>query len=223
MKLFKIKKEIWIILLILALFILGTVLYPHLPARVPSHWNIHGDIDGWSTPCFAAFFFPTVVLGIYLLLSFIVFLDPFRKNIEKFYGVLWQFKLAMILFMGGLYGVTLIAALSENKIPVDKIVIIGVGALFVFIGNLMPKIKRNFFIGIRLPWTIYSDEVWKKTHEMGKTVFMVMGLIILLSAFISGEIAFTIMLLAIFGAIIFLAVYSYLEWRKIPKTDKENL
>ena len=209
--------------MILGLFILGIVYYPQLPARVPSHWNIHGDIDGWSTPCFAAFFLPMIILGIYLFLSFIVFLDPFRKNIEKFYDVLWQFKLAMILFMGGLYGVTLIAALSKNRILVDKIVIIGVGALFVFMGNLMPKIKRNFFIGIRLPWTIYSDEVWRKTHKMGKPVFMTMGLIVLLSAFISSEIAFIIMLIAVFGGILFLSVYSYLEWKKIPKTDKEGL
>ena len=223
MKLFKIKKEIWIVLLILALFILGTALYPRLPARVPSHWNIHGEIDGWSTPCFATFFFPTIILGVYLLLSFIVFIDPFRKNIEKFYGVLWQFKLAFVFFMGGLYGVTLISALSKNKIPVDKIVIIGVGAFFIFIGSLMPKIKRNFFIGIRLPWTIYSDEVWKKTHEMSKPVFMAMGLIILLTAFISREIAFIIMLIVIFGGIIFLGVYSYLEWKKISKTDKKEL
>ncbi len=223
MKLFKIKKEVWIVLLILALFILGIVYYSQLPARVPSHWNIHGDIDGWSTPCFAAFFFPTVILGIYLLLSFIVFIDPFRKNIEKFYDVLWQFKLAFILFMGGLYGITLIAALSKNKIPVDKIVIIGIGALFIFIGSLMPKIKRNFFIGIRMPWTLYSDEVWGKTHKIGKPVFMIMGLIILLTAFIPGEIAFIIMLIAVFGGIIFLGIYSYLEWKKISKIDKENL
>jgi len=223
MKLFKIKKEVWIILLILALFILGIIYYPQLPIRVPSHWNIHGDIDGWSTPCFASFFFPIIILGVYLLLSFIVFLDPFRKNIEKFYNILWQFKLAFVFFMGGLYGITLIAALSKNKIPVDKIVIVGVGAFFVFIGNLMPKIKRNFFIGIRLPWTIYSDEVWRKTHKMGRPVFVAMGLVILFSTFIAREIAFIIMLFAIFGGIIFLSIYSYLEWKKIPKTDKEEL
>jgi uncharacterized membrane protein len=223
MKLFKIKKEIWIVLSILALFILGIVFYSQLPARVPSHWNVYGEVDGWTNPCFAAFFFPAIILGAYLVLSFIVFLDPFKKNIEKFYDILWQFKLALVLFMGGLYGITIAAALSENKIPVDKIVILGVGALLIFLGSLMPKIKRNFFIGIRLPWTIYSDQVWKKTHKAGKPVFMAMGLTILLTVFIPGEIAFIIILIAIFGGIIFLSVYSYLEWKKISKIDKENL
>jgi len=223
MKLFNLKKEIWAVLIILVLFIVGMFFYGQLPEQVGTHWNLQGEIDGWSSRAFVAYYMPLIYLGMYLLLSFIVFIGPFKKNIEKFYNQYFYLKIAMVIFMAGIHGLTITAALSKNKLPIDKIVILGVGALFIFIGSLMPKMKRNFFIGIRLPWTLASDEVWKKTHELGGKVFMGMGVLVVLSGMIGGETSFIVIMASIFGGIIYLAIYSYLEWRKLPDGKKANL
>jgi len=223
MKLFQIKKEIIPILLLISALAVGAFFYSQLPEQVPTHWGLGGEVDGWSPKGFVAFWMPLMYLGMYLLLSFVVFIGPFKKNIEKFYTQYFYLKLAIVAFMIGLHGLTIASALSQNKLPVDKIVIFGTGALFVFIGSIMPQMKRNFFIGIRLPWTLASDEVWKKTHDLGGKIFMGMGVIIALSGIIGGSISFIVMMASIFGGIISLGIYSYLEWKKLPDSKKINL
>jgi uncharacterized membrane protein len=219
MKLFNLKKEIFPIFLILILIVIGIIFYGQLPAQIPTHWNIYGEIDGWSSKNMVAFYMPIMYLLGYLFLSFIVFLDPLRKNVEKFYPIYWQMKFAIVLFLSALHILMLNAATATTKLPVDKIVIVGTGALFFFLGALMPKIKRNFFIGIRLPWTLASDKVWKKTHEMGMWVFEVIGVATALSVIFRSEMAFIMIMTFIVGGVIFLGVYSYLVFKRTKKVD----
>jgi len=219
MKLFNLKKEIFPIFFILVLIVIGIIFYGQLPAQIPTHWGINGEINGWSSKNTVAFYMPIIYLVLYLFLSFIVFLDPLKKNIEKSYSIYWQMKFAIILFLSALHVLMLNAAMSSVKLPVDKIVIVGTGALFFFLGVLMPKIKRNFFIGIKSPWTLSSDKVWKKTHEMGMWVFEVIGVATALSVVFRGEVSFIMMMVFIIGAVIFLGVYSYLVFRRTKKVD----
>jgi uncharacterized membrane protein len=128
-------------------------------------------------------------------------------------------KFAIVIFLSALHVLMLNAAMSTTKLPVDKIVIVGTGALFFFLGALMPKIKRNFFIGIKSPWTLSSDDVWKKTHEMGMWVFEVIGVATALSAIFRSEMSFVMVMIFIFGGVIFLGIYSYLVFRKTKKVD----
>jgi uncharacterized membrane protein len=199
--------------------VVGIIFYGQLPAQIPTHWGINGEINGWSSRNMVVFYMPIIYLIGYLFLSFIVLLDPLRKNVEKSYSIYWQMKFAIVLFLSALHVLMLNAAMSTAKLPVDKIVIIGTGALFFFLGALMPKIKRNFFIGIKSPWTLSSDEVWKKTHEMGMWVFEVIGVATALSAIFKSEMSFIMMMVFIIGGVIFLGVYSYLVFRKTKKID----
>jgi uncharacterized membrane protein len=223
MKLFQLKKEIFALLLILGILIVGLLDYSSLPDRVATHWNAANQIDGWSSPETVAFTMPLLFLGLYLLLSFIVYLDPFRKNIESFYHIFWHMKLAFVIFLAIVYLTIIINALSEQSLAVDKIIILTVAALFIYLGFLMPSFKRNFFIGIRLPWTISSTEVWQATHKVGRNVFILLGIIIALSTLLSGEIALIIILGSVMLAIIYLGFYSYFKFKNLPENKKINL
>ncbi len=212
--LFQIKKEIWPLLIISAMLIGGYFTYPFLPPQVPSHWNFNGQVNGWMNAAFAAFFFPLIVLGSYLFLSFLAFVDPFYKNIEKSYKAFWQIKLFFVIFLAIIYGVILAGGVTHQQMPINKIVIFSIALLFIALGMVMPQIKRNFFIGMRFPWTIKSDAVWQKTHLLARSVFIATGFIIAAAGFLRGVASFILMLFVLFGGMVFLATYSYLEYEK---------
>lgn len=210
------RKEILPILLILAIGILGFYFYPQLPERVPTHWNVYGQADDWSSKTFAVYFLPGLILFLYALLSVFPLIDPLRKNIESFAGLYYWFKVAFILFMGAMYGATLYAGLGR-PVNMQMLVMLGIAALFLFIGLALPKIKKNYTIGIRLPWTLHSEVVWDKTHKFGGQVFIGLAALMAVLAFIKGVYAFVILIGAIFLTLAALMVYSYLEYRKLSK------
>jgi len=143
MKLYS-KKEILPIILILAFLAVGLYFLPQLPERVPTHWGIDGQADGWSSRNFAVWFFPALIAGMYLLLSFLPLLDPLKKNIEISANFYFVFKLVMVLFLGGLYTVTLYAGLG-HPVNVQMFVLWGMAILFFFLGLMMPRIKKKLY------------------------------------------------------------------------------
>jgi uncharacterized membrane protein len=213
------KKEILPIILILAIFAIGLYFWPFLPERVPTHWNIQGQIDGWSSKNFAVFFFPMLIAGLYLLLSFIPLMDPLKTNIELFGHLYFWFKVVFVLFMGMLYGVTIYAGLG-NQVNVGLAVMLGIAVLFLFIGLMMPKIKKNYTIGIRLPWTLHSEAVWDKTHQFGGKLFIALAILMVIIAFLPGPWAFGILIGGIILMLVVLIWYSYHEWRVIEGEKK---
>jgi len=213
------KKEILPIILILAIFAIGLYFWPFLPERVPTHWNIAGQIDGWNSKNFAVFFFPMLIAGLYLLLSFIPLMDPLKTNIELFGHLYFWFKVVFVLFMGMLYGVTIYAGLG-NQVNVGLAVMLGIAVLFLFIGLMMPKIKKNYTIGIRLPWTLHSEAVWDKTHQFGGKLFIALAILMVIIAFLPGPWAFGILIGGIILMLVVLIWYSYHEWRVIEGEKK---
>ena len=217
MKLYS-KKEIFPIILILAIFAVWLYFWPQLPERVPTHWGINGEVNGWSSSNFAVFFFPALIAGLYLLLSFLPLMDPLKTNIELFSHLYFWFKVVFVLFTGTLYFLILYAGLGY-QVNVGRYVMLGIAVLFLFIGLMMPKIKKNYTIGIRLPWTLHSEAVWDKTHQFGGKVFVALAILMAIIAFLPGPWAFGIL---IGGIILMLAVliwYSYHEWRVIEKRN----
>lgn len=213
------KKEILPIILILAIFAVGLYFYPQLPERVPTHWNIHGQIDGWSSKNFAVFFFPSLIAGLYLLLSFLPLMDPLKANIEFFAHYYFGFKIVFILFLALLYLITLYAGLG-NQINVGRYVIWGIAVLFFYIGLMLPKVKKNYIIGIRLPWTLHSEIVWDKTHRFGGKLFIALAVLIAAVGFFPGAYAFWILIGGVILMLTILIWYSYREWRAIGKTSQ---
>lgn len=188
--------------------------YPHLPDRVPTHWNIHGEVDGWSSKEFGAFFFPLFALGIWLLLIVIPLVDPKKANYQHFISAYKWIRWAIVTFMLTLGPVTLLVPLGYN-INIGKVVTIGVSLLFILLGNFFGKIKHNYFLGIRTPWTLANEEVWRRTHRMAGFLWVGAGILGVISAFIPPQIGFWVFMLAILGSTAITFVYSFLLFNKI--------
>jgi len=208
------KTEILPILFVIISIVLSFYFYTHFPARVATHWNIQGQVDGWSGRGFAAFFFPLLNLAIYLLMLYIPYLDPKKSNYEKFRAAYHGVKNILVIFLTLIYLVVSLNALG-HKVPVNVIVPLGVGILFVIIGYYLDRVKQNWFFGIRTPWTLSSEVVWQKTHHFGSRVFMLGGLLFILGALFPAWFLplFVILLLLILSVI----VYSYLIYRRERK------
>ena len=209
-----IKKDWYILLLILATLIFGLIVYPDLPEQVPRHWNIHGEVDGWMDKSFAVWFFPVLNLGLYALFLVLPQLDPRRENYRRFSRAYRIIRILILLFMLLIYLVTLLVALGY-PLQVDTFVRFAVSLLFLLLGNYMGKIKHNYFLGIRTPWTLANEEVWRITHRFAAPLWVGAGALgMALSFFRSPWSAYVF-----FGAIILVAlapaVYSYLLYRKI--------
>jgi len=207
------KKEILPILLIAIIFIVSFILYPQLPDKIPSHWNSRGEIDAWSSKNFTVFFYPGLTLGIYLLMLFIPLIDPLRKNYSKFTNIYFGIRTALVSFFILLYLYTLWIA-SGGELNINYFMIPLISLLFIVLGIFMPKIKKNYFVGIRTPWTIHSEKVWNETHKLAGKLFIGAGLISFAGLFVI-DYAIVIFLVAILSAAFGSVIYSYFIFRKI--------
>lgn len=206
-----------LLLLILGSLIIGAALYPQLPERVASHWNFKGEVDGYSSRFWGAFGIPLMTAGIYVLMVVLPSIDPRRQNYEKFAGVYRLFKAIMVIFMIGLYLIVILSALGY-RIPVDRAVTSGVSLLFIVLGNFMGQIRHNYFVGIKTPWTLASEEVWQKTHRLGGRLWVAAGLIGLAASLAAGGSTGGIIMAVSLGAAVVVPIaYSYLEFRRLER------
>ena len=198
--------------LIIVSLIVGGMAYGHLPERVPSHWNIHGEIDGYSGRFFGAFGIPLMTLGLYFLMVFLPRIDPKRANYGKFIGAYNTFIVLFVLFMLSLYALILLAAFGY-EVDIGIATRIGLGLLFIVTGNYMTKVHHNYFFGIKTPWTLASEKVWVKTHRLGGLLFVAAGVLTAASVFLGPEIGFILTIGSLIGASVISAVYSYFVFR----------
>jgi uncharacterized membrane protein len=214
------KKEILPIALISLAFIVGGFLYPDLPELMPTHWNAQGEVDAWSGKDFAVFFLPGITLAIYLLITFIPLIDPLRRNYPKFALPYFWFRTVFVIFFVLLYFYTLWAALG-TELNINVLIIPAFSVLFIVIGIFLPRVKKNYFVGIRTPWTIHSEEVWDKTHKFGGKFFIAGGIVALFSL-LFPEYSLSIFIVAILLAAFIPVIYSYFAFRKIGGFNKEG-
>ncbi|MEW6181810.1 MAG: SdpI family protein [Bacillota bacterium] len=172
-------RPLWLFLA--ALIIAGFILYPMLPEQVPSHWNWKGEVDDYASRAFGAFGMPLLALGLYIMMLVLPFIDPKRENYARFGAVYRLLRWGIVLFMTGLYAVTVLAALGHS-VNVGMLVKGGVAVLFILIGNVMGQIQHNYFVGIKTPWTLANEEVWRLTHRLGAKIWVLGGLVCLAMA-----------------------------------------
>lgn len=206
---FKNKSDIYNVMVIGCTLLLTIILYNKLPSSVPTHWNIAGEIDGYSPKIFGAFMSPVIMIFTWCGMKFLPKIDPKKKNYEKFEKSYSLIVNTLITFFLVIHIITLLSALGYN-VPVEKIIPSIVGVLFIVIGNYLPKLKSNFFYGIKTPWTLSSEVSWRKTHRLGGKLFVLAGIIMILSSlFLKDNIKLIIFLLAIFIASIVPIISSY--------------
>ncbi|HEY5574036.1 MAG TPA: SdpI family protein [Anaerolineales bacterium] len=204
-------------ILILIAALVGVLFYPQLPERMASHWNLNNQVDGYISRFWGAFLMPLISLGLLVLFMLIPQIDPLKTNIAQFRGYFNIFILLLIVFMVYLHALTLAWNLGYTGFNMGSALLPALGLFIFFMGFLLEKTKRNWFIGIRTPWTLSSDKVWDETHRLGATLFKISGLLAILGAFLP-EIAFWLMFIPLIGSSLFLVVYSYLLYARRERT-----
>lgn len=206
------RATVTVIVLILLSFILSIYFYSHMPEQMATHWNSQGEVNGYMPKLYGLFLMPLIITCIAILFLLIPKIDPLKENIETFSAYYNRFIIILILF----FVVIQIQILLWNigiQIRSNVLFPIGLGFLFYYGGILMENAKRNWFIGIRTPWTLSSDGVWKKTNRIGGKLFKIAGIIAIIGSFFQDYIIFFI-IVPILSIAVFTIVYSYIEYQK---------
>ena len=195
-------------IVILAPIVVGLILWDKLPAEMATHFDETGKADGWSPKGFAIIGLPLLLLAVHWSCMAFTSVDPKNKNIsDKIVTlVLWICPVISILGSGATYLYAL-----DNSVNTTSFATLIVGCVFLVIGNYMPKMKQSYTIGIKLPWTLDSEENWYRTHRFAGYAFMIAGVVTIIAGFID---MFWLILVALFIASILPAIYSYMLYRK---------
>jgi immunity protein, SdpI family len=204
----------WVpLLIIIAAVVASTVVYPQLPESMPTHWDFSGRVNGWSNRFWGAWLMPIFLVAAWAVMRVLPAIDPRGSNYAKFGGAFDGMIIAVMAFMLCLHIIVLRAALGHPA-DMNRVLPLAMGALFVVIGLLLPRAHPNWFVGIRTPWTLSSDEVWKKTHDFGGKAFVASGAVILLSGLLMPHGAHIVLFVVLTICLVSVLGYSYLEWRR---------
>ena len=206
-----------VLVLIIGATIAGLLLWNRLPEQMASHWNANDQVNGYTSKFWGVFMVPLMTLGMFLLFLVIPVIDPLKANIARFRGIFNLFILFVIGFMIYIYAITLLWNLGYTGFGMSRAMLPAMGLLFILVGYLLRQSKRNWFIGIRTPWTLSSDYVWDKTHQLGAILFMASGVLAFIGGFFGGMMAFWLFFIPLMGSAIFLVVYSYVLYQRETK------
>lgn len=212
------KSKIIILATIFASFAVGIWAYPQMPDVIASHWGADGEANGYMPKFWGIFLMPIISLVMFLSFIFIPKIDPMKANIDKFKGYYNAFIASIILFLFYIYSLT-VAWNFGYRFNMTYFLIPALSALFYWSGILIENTKRNWFIGIKTPWTISNDIVWEKTHKLGGKLFKAAAVVSLLGMFF-GSLSFWFTILPVTAFSAYLIFYSYFEYQKEAKKLK---
>ena len=204
---------------IIGMLIAAGTLWNHTPDRFPVHWNMRGEVDRYGGKVEGLLAVPLVCLGLYVLFQVLPYLDPRRENYVQFARAYWWIRLATTSFLTALYGLMIAAALG-GKFDMSQAVFLLVGGLFVILGNFMGKLRPNWFVGVRTPWTLSSNLSWSKTHRLAGWVFILLGVTFAVVGWHPNPRAIVVALVVSGLAVVWIILYSYLVWRSDPDRGK---
>lgn len=196
-----------------AMWAFTAAVYARLPHRVPSHWNLQGEVDGWMEKPWGALLQPAIATAMLGVLWVLPRIDPRRANVERSAEDRRLLVNLLILFFAVVQGATYGYALGW-PVQVDRVILAAVGLLFVGLGNYLPRIRSNWHMGIRTPWTMDNERVWRATHRVGGRTFVGAGLVMALSALLPDPLRGWTTGAAIAVAVALPLVYSYVAWRR---------
>lgn len=187
-------------------------LYHDLPEQVPIHWNLKGEIDRYGSKN-TLWLIGMLPLAIVLLLTFLPKWDPRREKYAshgKAYSILIFYS---TLTTSGIFLIVL-ANIYGFHIDVTVMLQLLLGVLFLAIGNYLPQVRQTFFFGIRTPWTLVSEDNWRKTHRFGSKVFVLIGLLMIGASLLPTPLRSVLPFAAIIIGLVFIYLYSYREYMK---------
>ncbi|MED3941450.1 SdpI family protein [Priestia megaterium] len=207
------KKHVFPLGITLLTLVAWLIALPHLPATMPIHWGANGEADGFATKINAMILTVGIMVLIYFIIAFVPRIDPRKENYKYFsktYNILLNAVLLLFFFVNMS---TILQGLGYN-VPMSYIAPIMAGLVFIIIGNYLQRVRSNYFMGIRTPWTLSNENVWKKTHRLSGKIFLIGGLLILISAFLPDEYKSVIMWGSIVLCVAIPYLYSYVAYKK---------
>lgn len=196
----------------LVALIFSAIAYPRLPEQIPIHFNAQGIPDGYGSPL-TIFLLPAIILLVNVLAEVTKHADPRTANYSVFSKHYYLFFLVFNVFMFLVQLYLIAYALNIITFNVSNVIIIALGVLFIIIGNMMPKFKQNFFMGIKTPWTLADEQVWYETHRFGGKTWFILGIAMCICGFLPSIASFPIMLVVIIIAAAAPMVYSYIIYK----------
>lgn len=216
------ERAFWIVLFaVVAAHLLAYALlaYPAMPQTVPTHWGADGAVDGWGDKA-GTIFMAAMPLVVALVMLAVPRLDPKGRNFERFRGVYLGMSVALTLFMVAVAWMTPLTAfglMPTGGSLVSALILFALGALMIALGNYLPRVRPNYTFGIRTPWTLASEDNWRRTHRFAGPVFMAAGAVMLVSALLSAvapDASFWVGMAAVLAATLVVGAYSFLAWRR---------
>jgi uncharacterized membrane protein len=200
---------------------LAAWLWPTLPDPMPSHWNAAGEVDGYMPKFQGVALLPLVAAGTWGLMKLIPLVSPKGFRTDTFANVMNIFQVTMVAFMA-LVAVLVLMAASGIDVRMNQMVFAGCGIMLAVIGNYLSKVRKNFFVGFKTPWTLASDEVWNRTHRLGGKLYVAAGVVMVIGSLFSVPSPLVIGLVITLG--LYPMLHSYFLYRRIEgfKEAPEN-
>lgn len=188
--------------------LLGIAVFDRLPAQIPIHWNLEGEIDNYASKEFFVFILPMLMSVLQLFCLFMLSKDPKSKNysIKMFNLVIW-----IIPVMAVVLALITYAIVFGYDIAINVVVPMLLGILFIILGNYLPKCHQNYTVGFRLPWTLDDEDNWNKTNRLAGYIMVFGGFLIVVTSLF--DMAYWAVLIFIIAIVIIPSVYSYLLYR----------
>jgi len=187
--------------------------FPQLAPRVATHWSLNGTPDGFSSRTWALAIVPLLLVFMTGMFNVLPKVDPRRENYAKFLSSYWLIANAVIVFLLVAHALIIAAGLGFS-VKIDRLMPLGVGLLFIFLGNYLRRVEPNWFVGIRTPWTLSSDTVWRKTHRTGGGLMVIGGVVLAVSAFLPRPAFLALFVVTIVIVAVIPIVQSYVLWKR---------
>lgn len=200
-------------LLVVLTFAASILAYPRLPDRVPTHWNIHGQVDAYGSRWIATFLIPGMLIALWGLLRVLPRIDPRRENYASMQGT-YDLVVNVTLTLLAVVHFVVLGAVMGAPISIGRVVPAIIGGALVIIGKVLPRARPNWWFGIRTPWTLSNDRVWERTHHVGGYVMMVVGVLAILASVLDLTIASVAVGIAAGALGLGLIAYSYFAWKQ---------
>ena len=215
----KVRADIISLLFVFSAIAVAAILYPSLPEQIPTHWNAQGQVDGYMKKPGGVIIMPAMAVFTFVIMKLIPVISPKGFRTDKFSDVFGVLQVTLVGFMSIVAILVLLEARGLD-VRINEMIIAGTGLLFVIIGNYLGRVRKNFFIGIRTPWTLASDEVWNRTHRIGGRLFILSGVVIWIGAILRLPLTWTVGVAV--GLVLIPVVYSYFLYRKIEGFDSDE-
>lgn len=212
---YEIKKDWWLIGIIILIWIFTFVILGRLPDKIPMHWNISGQVDSFG-PKHDIFILPSIITIIYFVMLFIPLIDPKRANYGKFAGAYRVVRAVVVIIFVAVYFASTYSALGY-RIDVSRIVNLIIPLMLIGFGSVMGKLRHNYFVGIRTPWTLADEEVWDVTHQVAGRLWLIAGIVGLFVSFFKGAWVVVFMFVLLITAVIVPIVHSYIIFKNKGK------